>query len=176
MSGLVVPKPPREHPRPLLMLAEIGTLMASCCFHCALVTLFNVDRRRSNLKGAGRSQARWRAELPTPGRSGPTVLHPGRSRSCQNRKRGGPAATVSYTGSATDCRQPRATPHNPQSDRGRRDKRNERKRDDEQSIRWRGAAVGRRPHGAVTESARFRHPAPTALHGRPWNRRCGLAQ
>lgn len=37
-----------------------------------------------------------------------------------------------------------------------------------------GAAVGR-PHGAVTESARLGHPAPEALAGGPWDRRCGLA-
>jgi hypothetical protein len=38
-----------------------------------------------------------------------------------------------------------------------------------------GAAVGRRPHGVVTESARLGHPAPAALAGGPWDWRCGLA-
>jgi hypothetical protein len=36
-------------------------------------------------------------------------------------------------------------------------------------------AVGRRAHGAVTESAWFGHPAAAALAGGPWDRRWRLA-
>jgi hypothetical protein len=55
--------------------------------------------------------------------------------------------------------------------------RNERNRDDQpdQSSRWCGPAVGRRPNSAVTESAWFGHPAAAALAGGPWDRRWRLA-
>ena len=54
------------------------------------------------------------------------------------------------------------TTHGFQPDQGSRNKRN---RDDQpdQSSRWCGPAVGRRPHSAVTEPAWFEHPAAEPL-------------